>query len=61
MIESLELDEFDEKHYDIGWISKIIDEFLDGKRYIFKLKSDEKSVRTLQIWDQMNQYLMENW
>jgi len=61
MICTLELDEFDEKHYDFGWIDKIISEFLEGKRAIFEVKNPYKNVRDMQIWDQMNAFLVENY
>lgn len=61
MICTLELDDFDEKHYDEGWIKKITDDFLRGERYIFRLKGGPEVNDGLQIWDQMNRFLVENY
>lgn len=68
MIEHLELDEFDENNYDEGWILKIIDAFLDRKYDkngenggLFPLHFCNRDAREMEIWDQMNEYLVENW
>lgn len=68
MIEHLELDDFDENGYDEGWIYSIIDRFLDRKYDengenggLFPLHFCKKAAYEMEIWDQMNEYLVENW
>ena len=59
---------FDENDYDEGWILKIIDAFLDRKYDkngenggLFPLHFCNRDAREMEIWDQMNEYLVENW
>lgn len=68
MIERLGLTEFDEDGYDEGWIRQIIDRFLyrkyekNGKNGgIFPLHFCEEDVREMELWDQMNAFLCENY
>ena len=64
-IEALELDEFDENDYDEGWIRRIIDRFLDRdydeKGGIFPLHFCKEPPADMELWDQMNQFLCENY
>lgn len=58
-IEALELDEFDENSFDEGWIYRIIDDFEDGKTYIFDGFEGDREFGELQLWDQMNEFLAD--
>ena len=67
-IEALELDEFDENDYDKGWICKIIDNFLYRKYDkfgknggIFLLHFCNTPAFEMELWDQMNEFLVENY
>ena len=67
-IETLELDEFDEDHYDEGWIYKIIDAFLDRKYDkngknggIFIVKNVRKPLYHIEIWEQVGDFLNEHY
>lgn len=57
-IEALELDEFDENSFDEGWIYRIIDEFLEGEHCIFDGFEGDREFGELQLWDQMNEFLV---
>ena len=57
-----------ENDYDEGWILKIIDAFLDRKYDkngenggLFPLHFCNRDAREMEIWDQMNEYLVEYW
>jgi hypothetical protein len=67
MISNLGLDRFDDDHYDHGYVEYILDVWLarkfekNGKCGLFPLKKATSDQRDVDIWYQMQAYLMENY
>lgn len=66
-IHNLELDRFTDEDYDNYSVTYILDRWLtrkyeyNGTGSPFPLKYSKQDVRNMQIWDQMNAYLVENY
>lgn len=66
MINSLGLSDMDDEHFDINYVSEIIDNFLDrnyapnGLGGLFTLKHPPENMKNVEIWYQMCYYLNEN-
>lgn len=67
MIKNLRLDIFTDRHWNEQTVSEILDLWMerrfrsDGKGSIFPLKYSEKDQKNVEIWQQMLQYLDENY
>lgn len=67
MIKNLKLDRFKGEHYESDDVIKIIRKWMsrefnrDGYGSPFPVKYDHRDQRELEIWDQMNSYISENY
>lgn len=67
LLRNLDIEKYDASNYKPLNIKEKVRNWMarkykkDGSGSIFPMKKCQKDMRTLQIWDQMNLYLMENW
>lgn len=67
MIENLELDRYNNSHWDSESVDEIITGWLDrefssdGEGSIFPIKDPFRDQRDIEIWSQMNDYIEENY
>ena len=67
MIQNLGLSRYSNRRFNAGAIYDILDTWIErrfssnGEGSIFPLKMTKRDQRKIQIWDQMNEYLLENY
>jgi hypothetical protein len=67
LLSNLMLDGYDDEHFDDSTVNVIINKIIDrsykrnGEGGLFPLKFNKKDQRRVELWYQMNEYLMENY